>query len=226
MRRAAARPRAPGQGPRKIARRIVRLYPRAWRARYEDEMLALVEQSAPRWRDVGDLARGSAREWTVMSGRTRTAVAVALALAASGCAAGCGWCLRQLAMPPPTFAWMNSPLLGLALVATMYLVWIPLPIFAYWREFRYSVERRNGSPPPVRLGGAYRCGALIYMFVFTVSLRWAASVPGPSTWIDLNTAMFFYLWKDLLDDRAIVARTSAGGPWPMGERSWPIGRRP
>jgi hypothetical protein len=40
------RPRAEGQGPKTMAARIIRLYPGAWRGRYEPEMLALVEQSS------------------------------------------------------------------------------------------------------------------------------------------------------------------------------------
>jgi hypothetical protein len=47
----------------RIARQLVRLYPRAWRARYEDEVLALVEQSGLAACDALDLVRGAAREW-------------------------------------------------------------------------------------------------------------------------------------------------------------------
>jgi hypothetical protein len=43
--------------------RIVRLYPRAWRERYEDEMRALLEQTPPSSRVVWDLARGLGSEW-------------------------------------------------------------------------------------------------------------------------------------------------------------------
>jgi hypothetical protein len=43
--------------------RIVRLYPRAWRERYEDEMRALLEQTPTSARVWWDLARGLAAEW-------------------------------------------------------------------------------------------------------------------------------------------------------------------
>jgi hypothetical protein len=43
----------------RLARAIVRRYPAAWRERYEAELLALIEDAPPRWRDVVDLGRGS-----------------------------------------------------------------------------------------------------------------------------------------------------------------------
>jgi hypothetical protein len=45
-----------------LARAIVRRYPAAWRERYEDEVLALVDAGAVRPRDVVDLLRGWIRE--------------------------------------------------------------------------------------------------------------------------------------------------------------------
>jgi len=45
------------------ARRLLRLYPRAWRERYEEEVLALVEQTGLTAGHAFDLARGAAREW-------------------------------------------------------------------------------------------------------------------------------------------------------------------
>jgi hypothetical protein len=48
--------------PRSIAksfgRRLVRSYPQPWRERYEGEVLALLDETNVRWRDVADLARG------------------------------------------------------------------------------------------------------------------------------------------------------------------------
>jgi len=41
-----------------VARGLVRRYPQAWRERYEDEVLALVEGGTVTLRDVADLARG------------------------------------------------------------------------------------------------------------------------------------------------------------------------
>ncbi|MGE3344696.1 MAG: hypothetical protein AB7L71_14795, partial [Vicinamibacterales bacterium] len=41
-------------------RLIVRLYPRAWRQRYGDELEALIEDTGPGWRVAADVARGAA----------------------------------------------------------------------------------------------------------------------------------------------------------------------
>ena len=47
----------------RVARRIVHLYPRGWRARYEPEICALIETSPLGGRLVLDVARGCASEW-------------------------------------------------------------------------------------------------------------------------------------------------------------------
>lgn len=53
------------------ARLLVRLYPRAWRERYGEELLELLEDSV-RLRDVIDVIRGAAREWgNLMTGKNR-----------------------------------------------------------------------------------------------------------------------------------------------------------
>jgi hypothetical protein len=47
----------------RFARRIVGLYPAAWRERYQDEILALIDQTERSWRMTLDLAAGAVREW-------------------------------------------------------------------------------------------------------------------------------------------------------------------
>jgi hypothetical protein len=47
-----------------VARRLVRLYPAAWRARYEQEFLALLDAHEPlTWRDGIDILGAAGREW-------------------------------------------------------------------------------------------------------------------------------------------------------------------
>jgi hypothetical protein len=53
----------------RMARAIVRLYPRAWRVRYEDEMLALIQQTTLDARRILDLAMSLASEWVRYAGR-------------------------------------------------------------------------------------------------------------------------------------------------------------
>jgi hypothetical protein len=60
----------------RLARRIVSLYPRAWRERYGLEFLALVEDRHDLgWRDVADIGRGAAREWMRLTWAGRAASA-------------------------------------------------------------------------------------------------------------------------------------------------------
>ena len=49
----------------RLAAAIVERYPRAWRDRYADEMLALIEDLGAGWWDVIDLARGCSSEWRI-----------------------------------------------------------------------------------------------------------------------------------------------------------------
>jgi len=48
----------------RVARAVVRLYPRVWRARYETELLALLDDSPAGWKTVGNLAGSCLAEWT------------------------------------------------------------------------------------------------------------------------------------------------------------------
>jgi hypothetical protein len=57
-----------------LARLLVRLYPRAWRARYEDEFVVLLEQTGVGWSALLDIAWGAIREhgraaWRFVLGR-------------------------------------------------------------------------------------------------------------------------------------------------------------
>jgi hypothetical protein len=47
----------------RFARRLVRLYPRTWRDRYEEEFVALLEESQGSVGDVFDVARGAMDAW-------------------------------------------------------------------------------------------------------------------------------------------------------------------
>jgi len=47
----------------RLVRRLVRLYPRAWRERYEEEFVALLDARDLGWRELIDIGRCAAREW-------------------------------------------------------------------------------------------------------------------------------------------------------------------
>ena len=63
MRRRVSVGRAGPVGRAGLEARLLRLYPRVWRERYGDEVLALIEQSGGGWRCAMSLVRGAAREW-------------------------------------------------------------------------------------------------------------------------------------------------------------------
>ena len=67
---------------RRLALAMLRLYPRAWRQRYEDEQSALIVDTTPTWRVLVDLARTTAGEWlSPASGLVAVAPLKCLALA-------------------------------------------------------------------------------------------------------------------------------------------------
>jgi hypothetical protein len=57
---------------------FVRLYPKAWRQRYGDEMLALLEVAPMGWRDRLDLLRGAFDAWLHPAAHSRVPAAAAL----------------------------------------------------------------------------------------------------------------------------------------------------
>lgn len=59
---------------------LLRLYPRAWRERYGEEVLALIEQSGGGWRCSANLVSGAARERLRALGFPSFLVIVALAM--------------------------------------------------------------------------------------------------------------------------------------------------
>jgi hypothetical protein len=56
--------RAGSDRARRTAIRLLRWYPRPWRARYEREMRVLLDDMPVGWSQVGNLAATAAREWT------------------------------------------------------------------------------------------------------------------------------------------------------------------
>jgi len=91
------------------ARALLRLYPRAWRARYEDEVLGLLDDDPADFRTLVDLARGLGRERMVALLEWRPGEAARLTAASFGEMAsllGIGALLSLLAVP--TAAWAGA----------------------------------------------------------------------------------------------------------------------
>jgi hypothetical protein len=60
----------------RLSRWLLRLYPRAWRDRYEDEVIALLDESAVSVRQLWDLASGACVEWVHVLLAPRTSAAL------------------------------------------------------------------------------------------------------------------------------------------------------
>lgn len=95
---------------------LLRLYPRAWRERYGEEFLAMVEGRHLSARDLADIVRLAAAEWwhTTWIGVTLIASASSLT------AVTLGRLLSQALVCPPIVTRMSFVLLGLFFAADLY----------------------------------------------------------------------------------------------------------
>jgi hypothetical protein len=119
----------------RLARAIVRRYPAAWRERYEAELLALIVDSPPRWRDVVDLGRGSLveRARAVVEPAAHPKLAAAAVLAARyvllptvlmTAALGAGATLRWTFGPLSEAAADAAGVAALLTIAALGLAWL------------------------------------------------------------------------------------------------------
>jgi hypothetical protein len=84
----------------RFARRLVRLYPRSWRDRYEEEFVALLEESPQSVGDVFDVALGATDAWLrpqVVSDRSEGRLVVVARLRGSVLAVLWAWALLVVA---------------------------------------------------------------------------------------------------------------------------------
>jgi hypothetical protein len=91
----------------RLARFLVRHYPRAWRERYEDELLALLEEDPAGVLSVLDLVRGLVRQRLIEAFRWRPGEQARLGMAGLGemlALLGLGVLLSLIAMPAASWA--------------------------------------------------------------------------------------------------------------------------
>ena len=140
----------------KFARAIVRLYPRAWRARYEDEMLALVEQSGLTAFRALDLMLGAAQEWTREIARllaTRPGFRTFLApLVMTGLITALGltialW-LRANVVTPPVISYVDGQrgVLPPRLPGYFAISWSVLVVAIFVGDWRAFLATKAGRP--------------------------------------------------------------------------------
>jgi capsular polysaccharide biosynthesis protein len=75
----------------RLIRWVIRLYPRSWRERYASEFDTFLEDVNPRWRDIGDIARGAIRMQIATWNPGK--ITVALAILGSAIAAVTALCI-------------------------------------------------------------------------------------------------------------------------------------
>jgi hypothetical protein len=130
----------------RIARSLVRMYPPEWRARYEGEVLALLEEIPPTTRDLFDLARGVVREWTRKpvlrrmstselseinrrhGQRMKTLFVLGFAIASVG------WLVASW-LYDEGYRLASSPSFKTTFIAALVLRGLPLFILSFWQRY-------------------------------------------------------------------------------------------
>lgn len=168
-----------------LARRLTRLYPRAWRRRYEDELLALVEQMGLGPDRAFDLVLGAVREWvrevtrlcnTRPGFRLLTAFVMTAVITAFGLTVA--FWLRANVVTPPAISYIDGqravlpPRLPSYLAASWYLV----VVMTSGLETRMYYRARKGRKPAVRLRAPQALGWLAALALTMPLALWGSLV--------------------------------------------------
>jgi len=155
-----------------VSRALIRLYPRAWRERYRDELEALLAERGAGWRDVVDLIRGCLSEWVSVAAAPRPG------RAGSGAAAGVAW-LAALLIGTAAATWLAATLGDVLRVRSG----APAPL---WVRLTFGVnaclllrgglalcETARGRSFAGRIGTAEAAAWLTLIFVAVLVQNWA-----------------------------------------------------
>jgi hypothetical protein len=148
----------------RFAARLTRLYPRRWRARYEEEMLALLEQTGLGVFRALDLMQGALFEWTyeaALLSKTRFRFRFLLPLAVTGVIAALGlvaasW-LTSHVVTPPSISLVDGQRAVLPPRLPSFLggSWYVLVFIIFIGEWRaYRAAKASKSPSTLRAGQA------------------------------------------------------------------------
>jgi hypothetical protein len=201
---------------------MVRLYPRAWRERYEDEFVALLEERPASVLDVYDLALGALDAWlspqvvsersvALMVGRMRGSVLLVLWAWAGVVAAGVGFqkvteyedFVRAARESPPVGASFDAVVVGAVVALAAVLAGgAPIVVAALKEAFD---SRRRDIPlllcvPPLSLG--------VFIGYVLVLMRVVYPILGdPAVHDPVNVALFLSIAEMFL--LAAVASTAS-----------------
>jgi hypothetical protein len=166
----------------RLARALLRLYPREWRERYGDEFLGLIDETGLTWRSVVNVAAGAVaqRARALVAWRTREPdPSLAILVFASLTA-------REVLIEWPTFCALFA-----GTVVGLHWLGVPLPLWAWWPQAitMYFVVRSDFVGPvttPLRRVGigyyfALEAMALALAAFFSARLLVAIGLPEPTT---------------------------------------------
>jgi len=148
---------------RVMGARWLRLYPRAWRERYEPEMLAVLQARPPDWRARLDLARGAWDAHVSPTTVPQTPIFAALVAGVAWIATGLASATQPLLPDWPGFLVETLPLGLLGAVAAFRVV--------------LALGRRSGMAAPRGSAGAFAlaiAGHVLWIAVLAV-----AAIGGP-----------------------------------------------
>ncbi len=165
---------------RRLATSIVNRYPASWRERYEEEVLALIEDSPVRLSDLGELVRGfiiermraliadadHPRRTAVLLGGMQPLFVVGFVM----CAFGTGVALRNWVAPSGT---------AKVVVMAVWLAWC----LAFWPVVLSRFQRRWKGPFPRSPIFSARTGLALMppLFAIIAMFEWASVSSSPST---------------------------------------------
>lgn len=177
----------------RVARAIIRRYPRAWRERYEVELLGFIEDTPVRWRDVLDLARGCVVErartlvvepeqhprvaW-MLFGAARFLVAVVFYAVLVGVAS----LLHATEIEPPSFVVWTAGLSFPVLMAVGFWAWIRAMKRGPW-------SARTRVPP--------RWGVATWLALFSLAgvvIYWTHPPGTPPSRLWYGDLLHWYIW--------------------------------
>ena len=119
----------------------LRLYPRAWRERYEPEMLAVLEARPPDWRARLDLARGAWDAHAAPMIPPRIPLIAALVAGVAWIVAGLASATQPIAPDWPGYLGAPLPIGLLGAVAAFRVV---VALGSRWESLRHAE-----APPPL-----------------------------------------------------------------------------